>query len=94
MTRLAEALARVLGRPVVDETGLAGKYDFRLEWTPADTEPLMQMPGAMPDPAGQPAELGPSVFAAIQEQLGLRLEARRAPVQVMVIDRLDKPTEN
>ena len=94
MTRLAEALARVLGRPVADETGLAGKYDFRLEWTAADTEPLMQKPGEMPDPAGQPAELGPSVFAAIQEQLGLRLEARRAPVQVMVIDRLDKPTEN
>lgn len=94
MARLAEALARVLGCPVADETGLAGKYDFRLDWAPADTEPLMQMPGAMPDPAGRPAEAGPSVFSAIQEQLGLRLEARRAPVQVMVIDRLSRPTEN
>jgi uncharacterized protein (TIGR03435 family) len=94
MARLAEALARVLGRPVADETGLTGKYDFRLTWTPADSEPLMQKPGATPEPAEAPADSGASVFTAIQEQLGLRLEARRAPVQVMVIDRLNKPTAN
>jgi uncharacterized protein (TIGR03435 family) len=93
VSRLAEALARVLGRPVADETGLTGNYDFRLTWTPADTEPNMQ-PGAPSGPAGLASEPGPTVFTAIQEQLGLRLEARRLPVQALVIDRVSRPTEN
>jgi len=92
MSRLAESLAHVLGRPVVDETGLSGKYTYRLTWTPSDSEPLLQKPGATPD--GGPAEPGPSIFSAIQEQLGLRLEARRVTVQVLVIDRLERPSAN
>jgi len=94
---LAEALSRTLGRPVVDETELKGKYDFRMTWTPSDTEPVMQKPGAMPsDPAEARAadNTGPSVFAAIQEQLGLKLEARRVPVEVVLVDRAEKPSQN
>ena len=76
-----ERLARELsltGRPVVDRTGLPGTYDFELEFSPAAT----------PD-----AQL-PSVFTALQEQLGLKLEATTAPVRVLVIDAVDRPTEN
>ena len=93
MSGLAEALARVLGRPVADETGVTDKFDFRLTWTPSDSEPVMQKPGVGPV-AATVDSTGPSVFAAIQEQLGLKLESRRVPVEVMVIDRAEKPAEN
>jgi uncharacterized protein (TIGR03435 family) len=82
MAGFAQTLSRSLGRPVVDETGYQDKFDFRLRWS-ADAAP----------PSGD-AEPGPSVFAAIQEQLGLKLEARRVPVEVLVIERAEKPTEN
>jgi uncharacterized protein (TIGR03435 family) len=87
MTDLAYKLSRLLQRPVVNETGLEGNYDFKLEWTP-DPGP------AAPD--GQPAEAsaGTSLFSALQQQLGLHLEATKGPVDVLVIDHADKPAEN
>jgi uncharacterized protein (TIGR03435 family) len=69
-------LTRSLGRPIVDESSLTGVYDFNLRWT-LDTPPTA--PGQFPEP-------GASVFAAIQEQLGLKLEARKLPATVLVID--------
>lgn len=77
MTMFANELARVIGRPVIDKTGLAGEYDYLLEWTP--------------DEAGT---LGVTIFTALQEQLGLRLESTKAPVDTVVIDRVDRPTAN
>jgi uncharacterized protein (TIGR03435 family) len=87
MTQLAYKLSRLLQRPVMNNTGLEGNYDFKLEWTP-DPGP------AAPD--GQPLEtsLGPSLFTALQQQLGLRLEGKKGPVDVLVIDHMDKPSEN
>jgi uncharacterized protein (TIGR03435 family) len=79
---LAPFLSNQTGRPVLDQTGLAGKYDFVLEWTP-DTADL-------PDPAAA----GPAIFTGMQEQLGLRLVAQKGPVQIIVIDRAQKPSEN
>jgi uncharacterized protein (TIGR03435 family) len=73
---LARALA-ISERPVVDATGLAGSFDFDLKWTPYDA-------------AG--ATVGASLFTAIQEQLGLRLEPRQAPMNVLVIDSAERPT--
>ncbi len=67
-----------LDRPVLDRTGLSGVYNFNLEWTPE----------------GAPDPFGPSIFTAIQEQLGLKLETQKAPVEILVIDRLEKPTGN
>jgi len=82
-----------LGRIVLDQTGLTGKYDFNLQWTPdMDQAPREALPGA--DNASGPASSGPSVFTAIQEQLGLKLESRKAPVEVLVIDHVEKPSEN
>lgn len=74
---LDEALSEVLGRPVVDKTGLTGFYDFKLEWTPDDSDTP-----------------GPSIFTAIQEQLGLKLEPQKAPVKVLVIESAEKASEN
>jgi uncharacterized protein (TIGR03435 family) len=88
MTQLAEALSDValngryiLDRPVLDRTGLSGVYDFVLTWTP--------------DPAGSTPELsGPSLFTAVQEQLGLKLETQKAQVEIFVIDHVEKASAN
>jgi uncharacterized protein (TIGR03435 family) len=77
-----------LGRPIVDATGLSARYDFRLEWVPDESQPNSGGDSPPPDAAG------PSIFAAIQEQLGLKLEAIKGPVEVLVIDHVEKPTEN
>ena len=87
------ALSQQLGRTVIDKTGLKGFYDLKLQWVPDFGS------GAGPSPAGvQPppqADLsGPSIFTAVQEQLGLRLESTKGPVEVLVIDSVQKPTEN
>ena len=75
------------GRPVLDRTGLTGFYDFEIDWTPNDLD------SAGPD--GAPAELAaPSVFAALRERLGLRLEPASAPFDTVVIDHAEKPTHN
>jgi uncharacterized protein (TIGR03435 family) len=87
MTDLTTRLSRILGRPVVNNTGLGDNYDFKVEWTP-DAAPSA--------PDGQPMEtaLGPSLFAALQQQLGLRLEATKGPVDILVIDHVERPSEN
>lgn len=89
ISRLAEMLANQLGRPVLDKTGLAGPYDYTLEFSP---EGLAAGPAAT-TPAGDQDAL--SLLTAVQEQLGLRLTQRRGPVDVLVIDHVEKtPTEN
>jgi len=84
---LARELAQVLGRVVVDNTGVAGSYDLKLRWTPDDAPPPM-LNGA-PDPNAPP-----DIFAAIQEQLGLKLESAKGPVPVLVIDHIEMPSAN
>ncbi len=78
---MAKMLSRYLGREVRDDSGLPGKYDFELSWTP-ETGPCSETSSA------------PSIFTAIQQQMGLRLESTRGPVAVVVIDRLEKPSAN
>jgi len=85
---LPGVLESIVDRPVLDRTSLQGIYDWDLEWTPAPGEP--GPPGAAP-PVNADA---PSIFTAVQEQLGLRLESSRGPVEVLVIDSLERPTEN
>ncbi len=81
----------VLDRPVVDETGLAGTFDFTLNWMP-DNSQYYGMGGMMPPPAD--GSVLPSLFTAMQEQLGLRLEPTKANVDVLVIDHVERPSEN
>jgi bla regulator protein BlaR1 len=80
-----------LGRPVIDKTALAGKYDFELKWTPDPGQSADGPFGPLPPP---PDPNGPSIFTAVQEQLGLRLESQKGPVEILVIDRAEKPSEN
>ena len=94
MARLAtQVLSQLTGRIVIDRTGLTGAYDINLKWSPTPD----QLPPGPPPPGFVPPPIdpnGPSLFAALQEQLGLKLETERGPVQVLVIDRLQAPTEN
>jgi bla regulator protein blaR1 len=84
---LANELSLQLGRTVIDKTNLKGEYDFTLEWMP---EPGQGGPEAFGFPPGPetppPSETeGPSIFTAIQEQLGLRLDSERGPAEIMVM---------
>jgi uncharacterized protein (TIGR03435 family) len=80
IARLAQRLSYMSGidRPVVDKTGLTGKYDFTLDWSSSD----------------EPSSTAPSIFTALQEQLGLKLESAKGPVAVLVIDHIERPSEN
>ena len=86
LSRLAEKLAAALGQPVVDETQELRSFDFVLQWVPDEVMSKAS--------AGSDAANGPSLFTAVQEQLGLKLEARKVPVDVLVIDRAELPSEN
>lgn len=89
MGDLASLMQRaVFDRPVVDKTGLAGRYDFDLKWTPDET----QFGGDLPVAPSDAPE--PPLFRAIQEQLGLKLEATRGPVEALVVDRVERPSPN
>ena len=82
MQRLADYLARQTGRPVVDQTELKGAFDFTLEWTPEESKSTS-------------ADAGPSLFTALQEQLGLKLQTHKLPVDILVVDHMERtPTEN
>jgi uncharacterized protein (TIGR03435 family) len=83
----------VLDRPVVDQSGISGRYDFTLTWTPDDSQ-FGGLGARVPAPAATDANAAPGLFTAIQEQLGLRLESTRAPVDVLVIDRVERPSAN
>jgi len=94
MSEFALDLSRGVNRIVVDRTGLSGQFDYRLEWTPDQLPPPIprsSRPDAPPPPPPAPVD-GPSIFAAVQEQLGLKLESTRGPVDVLVIDRAERPT--
>jgi uncharacterized protein (TIGR03435 family) len=79
---LVNVLTGVLGAPVVDETGLKGSYNFALEFTDS-RDPRTRQPDAPPD-----------VFGAVEEQLGLRLQSSKRPINVLVVDHIEKPSAN
>lgn len=92
--QLCNLLANPLGRTVLDKTGLTGDYDFTLTWTPDLSESMG--PKGLPESPKEPPQAadGPSLFTAIQEQLGLKLEGRKGSVSMLVIESAEKPTEN
>ena len=94
---LAFELSVRLGRTVVDKTGLKGNYVYSLHWTPDPSEDgrltAADEPGAAAE-ASAPEANGPSLFAALQDQLGLKLEPHTEPVQVLVIDHAEQPSQN
>jgi len=95
MARLAAILAGRLGHPVVDLTGIKGVFDLKLSWTPDPAtvrNPAENKESPSVESMSDPS--GPSIFSALQEQLGLRLEARKVPVEIIVIDHVERPSEN
>jgi uncharacterized protein (TIGR03435 family) len=91
MATLAGALTILVERPVLDKTALDGNYDFKLEYDPST---VFSREAALGNPPTAGPSPGASIFTALQEQLGLRLESRKGPLEILVIDRLEKPSEN
>ncbi|HXW13657.1 MAG TPA: TIGR03435 family protein, partial [Terriglobia bacterium] len=92
MTQVTAVLQNFLDKPVVDQSDLSLRYDFTVTFTldPAQAARL----GAAPTPVADNPDAAPDVFSAFQQQLGLKLESTKAPVDVMVIDQVEKPSEN
>jgi uncharacterized protein (TIGR03435 family) len=82
----------VLDRPVVDQTGLKGRWDFTLNWTPDESQ-FAGMGVKVPPPSDKP-DAPPGLFTAIQEQLGLKLDATKSLVDVLIVDKVEKPSAN
>jgi uncharacterized protein (TIGR03435 family) len=86
---IAFTLSSIVGRQVIDKTGLADKYDFKLTWTPDE----MRAPSDA-SAAATAADSAPSIFSAIEEQLGLKLVSAKGPIDVVVVDHVERPSEN
>jgi uncharacterized protein (TIGR03435 family) len=85
MTQIADALARVAGRPVIDRTGMDGRFFYSLSYSPLSTEATSG--AADPGP--------PDFFVAVQQQLGLKLEPRNEPIEILIVDHAERvPTQN
>jgi uncharacterized protein (TIGR03435 family) len=95
MAKFTGFLGRMIGREVIDRTGFTGKFDLHLEFAFDDAIVGLPHPPQAGD-SDQPASplARASIMIALQEQLGLRLESTKGPVEVLVIDRADRPTEN
>jgi uncharacterized protein (TIGR03435 family) len=94
---LADILSHQLGRQVLDKTGLTGNYDVRLKWSPDETQPPSgpdNNPTSTARAAPPPDSSRPSIFTALQEQLGLKLESQKGPVDVLVIEHIEEPSPN
>jgi uncharacterized protein (TIGR03435 family) len=97
MAELIRTLAMVLGRPVLDKTEFTTEFEVRLDFTPDETTAGLPGAGGPGDPGGPPPSTDPSrpsISAALQEQLGLKLAPAKGPVEVLVIDRVERPTAN
>jgi uncharacterized protein (TIGR03435 family) len=91
---LVQTLGTLTGRPVVDKTGLASTYSFKMDWTPDPGEGGPPSMAGVAEVAPPPDPNGPSLFTALQEQLGLKLESAKGPVESLVIESAEKPSEN
>ncbi len=89
LSALANQLGYTLDHPVIDKTGLTGKYDLELKWTPEDSTTSTGSDAGKSD-----QDTAPGIFTAVQEQLGLKLEPSKGPVQTIVIDHVEMPTAN
>ncbi len=92
LARFVQVLSDIVERTVVDHTGLTGNFDISLEWTPDDAQAMRLPPGATPPPPSDAS--GPSIFTALQEQLGLKVESQKGPVDILIVDHAEKPSEN
>jgi uncharacterized protein (TIGR03435 family) len=94
MTSIAHWISLVIGSTVADKTGLTESYDYTLSFAPDESMKAAVLPPGSSGGAPPPEADGPSIFAALQEQLGLKLVAQKEPVDVIVIDHMEQPTAN
>jgi len=99
MPEFIRVLSMLLGRPVIDKMGVTGTFDRRREFTPDEVTAGMPRggPGPLPSGGAEPAadpSAPPNILTAVQEQLGLKLESTKGPVTVLVIDHVERPSEN
>jgi bla regulator protein blaR1 len=98
LANLVRTLSAQLGSTVIDKTGLTGKYDFTLQWSPDMNQPSTMTAGGAggqgPGAAAPADSSGPSIFTALEEQLGLKLESQKGPVDILVIAHVEEPSEN
>jgi uncharacterized protein (TIGR03435 family) len=92
MEEFALMLIDVMDRPVVDQTGITGRFDFTLNWTPDETQ--FGTLGVHFSPPDDDPNALPGLFTALREQAGLNLEGTAAPVEVLVIDKVERPSAN
>ena len=93
LSSIADALSNLTDRPVVDRTGLGGAFQFELRWMSEGSQ-LPRNESERPPDAAPSAEAPSSIFVAVQEQLGLKLKPAKGPVEILVIDHLERPSEN
>jgi uncharacterized protein (TIGR03435 family) len=96
METLAWRLSGFLGRTVLDKTGLKAQYDLKLEWVPDENQIAMFQAMGVPEGNGAPPPdwQGPTLFTALEEQLGLKLDSQKGPVEMFMIERVEKPSDN
>ena len=94
MQQFISTLENILQRPVIDETGFTATFDVNLSWIPDQVTPGLLAPGVSPSPLPSPNDAGPTIFTALAEHLGLRLQAAKGPVDVLVIDHAERPSAN
>jgi uncharacterized protein (TIGR03435 family) len=92
--QLVVTLANILGRPVIDKTTFAGQFDLDVEVSMDGLDGIMDMLGIRSPTAPAPDNMSPSLLTALPQQLGLRLTAGKGPVDVLVIERVQRPSEN
>jgi uncharacterized protein (TIGR03435 family) len=94
MSSMVNMLSQQLHHTVIDKTGLTGKYDLELNWTPDQGSDPMFKGADSSQHDSAPDSSGPSIFTALQEQLGLKLQSTKGPVETLVIDHVEMPSEN
>jgi uncharacterized protein (TIGR03435 family) len=94
MQQFTTTLENILQRPVIDETGFTGTFDVRLSWIPDQVTPGLLAPGVSPPPRPSANDAGPMIFTALAEHLGLRLQAAKGTVDILVIDHAERPSAN
>ena len=101
LSLFARMLSQRLDRPVVDRTNLTGRFNILLQWTPSEAENPLDpggtgLPESIIDTTGRSVSVdhAGSIFSAIQQQMGLKLQSAKAPVEFLVIDHVDKPSQN
>jgi uncharacterized protein (TIGR03435 family) len=92
MARLSDALSPSVSRVVIDRTGLEGTFDLDLQWLP--DQPRLGGPLGNGSGGFVPSSDLPSIFTALQEQLGLKLDSQRGPVEMLMIERAERPTDD